>query len=163
MTGGRLKRVEKYLDSTFFLTYGDGVSDVNLDHLLTFHRELGAAATLTAVQPPGRFGAFSLTEGQNHVERFREKPEADGGDAWINAGFFALEPEIFEYIEGDQTVWEQEPLRQLAQDHKLAAFRHTGFWHPMDTLHDRVLLDNLWRTNHAPWKVWTSGKVPRHE
>ncbi len=155
MTAGRLKRVREYVgDGTFFLTYGDGVSDVDVGKLLAFHRSQGSLATLTAVQPPGRFGAFSLHEGEHRVESFREKPRGDGENAWINGGFFVLEPEIFDYIEGDETVWEQEPLVQLAHDGKLSAYRHTGFWQPMDTLRDNAYLQDLWKSGKAPWRIW---------
>lgn len=155
MTAGRIKRVQQYVgDETFFLTYGDGVSDVNLTELLAFHRAQGCLATLTAVQPPGRFGAFTLHDHQTHIEHFREKPQGDGDNAWINGGFFALEPGIFDYIEGDATVWEREPLITLSQAGQLTAYRHTGFWHPMDTLRDKTVLDEMWKSGHAPWKVW---------
>ena len=153
MTGGRLKRVKKYLDNeTFCMTYGDGVSDVRIDQLIEFHRQQKTLATLTAVQPPGRFGAFNLEKEQNKIPSFKEKPQGDG--AWVNGGFFVLEPLIFEYIEGDATVWEQEPLEMLAKQHNLAAYRHQGFWQPMDTLRDKNFLDQLWLNGSAPWKVW---------
>lgn len=153
MTGGRIKRVKDYIGvETFCLTYGDGVSDVNIKQLIQFHREQDALATLTAVQTPGRFGAFSLAENQTKVRHFREKSQQDG--AWINGGFFVLEPEVMDYIEGDATVWEREPLEALARRDKLAAFRHTGFWHPMDTLRDKMVLDELWNSGEAPWKTW---------
>lgn len=153
MTGGRLKRARGYLeDETFFFTYGDGVADIDLTRLLAFHHEQEALATLTAVQPPGRFGAFKLGEGQTKVEHFREKPHGDG--AWINGGFFVLEPEAIDYIDGDDTVWEREPMERLAGDGRLAAYRHTGFWHPMDTLRDRKVLEELWVSGDAPWKIW---------
>lgn len=152
MTGGRLKRVRDYLDDeTFCLTYGDGVADIDLTEEIRFHREQGTIGTLTAVQPPGRFGVFRLSEGQTLIQRFREKPQGD--DAWINGGFFILEPEVMDYIEGDETVWEQEPLRGLADDQELSAYRHKGFWHPMDTLHDKRVLDDLWE-ERAPWRIW---------
>jgi glucose-1-phosphate cytidylyltransferase len=155
MTGGRLKRVMSYVgDETFFLTYGDGVSDINLDSLLAFHREEGRLATLTAAQPPGRFGAFSLRDGQTYVDRFREKPLGGGENAWINGGFFVLEPSVAEFIQGDETVWEREPLEHLAREHQLSAYRHNGFWHPMDTLRDRMILEELWESGNAPWNVW---------
>ncbi len=153
MTGGRLKRARGYLeDETFFFTYGDGVADIDLTRLLAFHQEQEALATLTAVQPPGRFGAFKLGEGQTKVEHFREKPHGDG--AWINGGFFVLEPEAIDYIDADDTVWEREPMERLAGDGRLAAYRHTGFWHPMDTLRDRKVLEELWVSGDAPWKIW---------
>jgi glucose-1-phosphate cytidylyltransferase len=153
MTGGRLRGVRDYLDNeTFCLTYGDGVSDVDIGALVAFHREQRSLATLTAVQPEGRFGALMLSEGQTRVEHFREKPEGDG--AWINGGFFVLEPPAIEYIEGDQTIWEREPLQRLAREGQLSAYRHSGFWHPMDTLRDRQNLESMWNAGRAPWKVW---------
>lgn len=153
MTGGRLKRVQEYLDNKpFFFTYGDGVSNVNLAELVKFHTSQQAYATMTAVQPPGRFGAFTLSEDQAKVSSFREKPQGDG--AWINGGFFVLEPEALGYIEHDGTTWEQEPLKKLAQDGKLAAYKHTGFWHAMDTLRDKHVLEEMWKKGEAPWKLW---------
>lgn len=153
MTGGRLRRVREYLDDeAFCFTYGDGVGDVDITRLIAFHREQGRLATLTAVQPEGRFGALLLGENQTMIERFREKPEGDG--AWINGGFFVLEPETVDYIEGDETIWEREPLQQLARAEQLSAYRHSGFWHPMDTLRDRNHLESLWLSGAAPWKVW---------
>ncbi len=153
MTGGRLKRVQKYIgEETFCLTYGDGVTDVNIRDLIAFHREQKVLATLTAVQSPGRFGAFQLADGETHIPHFREKPEGDG--AWINGGFFVLEPKALEYIDGDDTVWEQEPLTRLAHDGMLSAYRHKGFWHPMDTLRDKHVLEELWASETPPWKVW---------
>jgi len=153
MTGGRLKRVQEHLgDETFCLTYGDGVSDVNITDLVAFHRREKSLATLTAVQPPGRFGLFNLAKGQTKITSFREKPHADG--ASINGGFFVLEPEVMNYINGDSTVWEREPLEQLAYNQQLAAYKHSGFWHPMDTLRDKNVLEHLWQSGQAPWKVW---------
>lgn len=153
MTGGRLKRVKDYIgNETFCLTYGDGVGDVDIQCAINFHREQKAFATLTAVQPPGRFGAFQLDHTQNKVPTFKEKPQGDG--AWVNGGFFVLEPQVMDYIDGDSTVWEREPMEGLAQDGKLAAYRHHGFWQPMDTLRDKMVLENLWKNNEAPWKVW---------
>jgi glucose-1-phosphate cytidylyltransferase len=155
MTGGRLKRVRQYIgDEPFFFTYGDGVSDVNLQDLVNFHLDQGRLATLTAVQPPGRFGAFRLTDGQTHISQFREKPNGDGEGAWINGGFFVLDPKVIDYIDGDDTVWERDPMEKLADEGQLAAFRHTGFWHPMDTLRDRNVLEDFWGSGRAPWKVW---------
>jgi glucose-1-phosphate cytidylyltransferase len=155
MTGGRLKRVREHVGGdTFFLTYGDGVSDIDLSALLQFHQEQRALATLTAVQPPGRYGAFTLEEGQTRVEHFREKPKGDGDNAWVNGGFFVFEPGVFEYLDADDTVLEQAPLTRLAQEGMLAAFRHPGFWHPMDTLRDWSVLDELWKGGQAPWKIW---------
>jgi len=153
MKGGRIKRVASYIgDETFCLTYGDNVSDVNVTDLIASHRKQKTLATLTAVQPPGRFGTFSLAKGQIKISRFREKPQGDG--AWINGGFFALEPGIMDYIEGDSTVWEQEPLQRLARDGMLSAFKHYGFWHPMDTLRDKMVLEQMWALGDPPWKVW---------
>lgn len=153
MTGGRLKRVRDYVgDETFCFTYGDGVSDINLRELIDFHHQQKGLATLTAVQPPGRFGAFSLGREATKVKAFREKPQADGG--WVNGGFFVLEPGAIDYIEGDSTVWEREPLEKLAQVQMLSAYKHTGFWQPMDTLRDKLVLDELWSSGKAPWKVW---------
>lgn len=155
MTGGRLKRVRDYLDDeTFLLTYGDGVADVDIGRLIAFHREQRGLATLTAVQPPGRFGALVLEGGQTLVSGFHEKPRGEGESAWVNGGFFALEPKVLEYIDGDQSVWEREPLEQIARDGLLSAFRHEGFWQPMDTLRDKMVLEDLWATGQAPWKVW---------
>jgi glucose-1-phosphate cytidylyltransferase len=153
MTGGRVRRVREYLeDETFFLTYGDGVADLDVGKLLDFHREQGVLATLTAVRPPGRFGAFMLHDQATLIESFREKPSGDG--AWINGGFFVVEPEVLDYIDGDETVWERQPIERLAREGQLAAFRHLGFWQPMDTLRDRQLLEDLWAGGDAPWKTW---------
>jgi glucose-1-phosphate cytidylyltransferase len=153
MTGGRLRRVKDYLDNeTFCFTYGDGVGNIDIKRLIHFHREQKTLATLTAVQPPGRFGAFNLEQDQTKVPGFKEKPQGDG--AWINGGFFVLQPEVMDYITGDSTVWEQEPLQKLAQDEMLTAYRHYGFWQPMDTLRDKNVLEELWQTGEAPWKVW---------
>lgn len=153
MTGGRLKRVREYVGSeAFCFTYGDGVSDVNITELIKFHKEQNLLATLTAVQPPGRFGAIALAEGQTRISSFHEKPEGDG--AWINGGYFVLEPQVIDWIDGDETIWEQEPLQKLASMGQLSAYKHSGFWQPMDTLRDKNKLDELWRKNQAPWKVW---------
>lgn len=150
MTGGRLKRVAKYLDeSTFCFTYGDGVGDVDIQKSIAFHRAQGKLATVTAAQPPGRFGLLGL-EG-NAVTSFHEKPDEGG---WINGGFFVLEPEVLEYISGDASIWEREPMEGLARDNQLAAYRHDGFWQPMDTVRDRALLEELWDSGRAPWKTW---------
>jgi glucose-1-phosphate cytidylyltransferase len=152
LTGGRLARVQEYVGTeTFCLTYGDGVSDVNIRELIDFHAKGGKLATVTAVQPPGRFGLLDL-DGESEVKGFQEKPEGDGG--WINGGFFILEPGVFSYLDGDETVWEQTPLKELASSGQLQAYKHHGFWQPMDTLRDRQLLENLWRAGRAPWKVW---------
>lgn len=153
MTGGRLKRVRHLLgDETFFLTYGDGVSNVDLGALLDFHRRAGVLATLTAVQPPGRFGALVLHKGQVKVESMVEKPEGDGG--WINGGFFAVEPAAIDYVEGDETAWEREPMNRLSEDGQLAAYRHEGYWQNMDTLRDKMVLEERWQSGDAPWKTW---------
>lgn len=153
MTAGRLKRVRDYIgDETFCFTYGDGVSDIDITDLIAFHRSQNTLATLTAVQPPGRFGTFQLPHGQTKVHGFREKPQGDG--AWINGGFFVLEPGVMEYIAGDSTVWEREPLERLAREGQLAAYRHTGFWHPMDTLRDKNVLNDFWEDESPPWKIW---------
>lgn len=150
MTGGRLKRARRYLDEEdFCLTYGDGVADINLTQLIEFHRQQKTLATVTAVSPAGRFGAL-VTSG-NKVLSFREKPEGSG---WINGGFFVLSPRVIDYIEGDQTTWEGDPLERLAREGQLAAYPHEGFWHPMDTLRDKNQLESLWSDGNAPWKVW---------
>ena len=151
LTGGRLKRVHQYVqDETFCLTYGDGVSDVNLRALIEFHQEHKRKATVTAIQPPGRYGALKLSGQQVHS--FQEKPAGDG--AWINGGFFVLEPEVLDMIEGDDTSWESEPLQQLAQQGELMAYPHKGFWQAMDTLRDKTYLEDLWEKELAPWKIW---------
>ena len=153
MTGGRLKRVAEYIgNETFCFTYGDGVADVNIESLIRFHIENQAWATLTATQPPGRFGAFRLSGHDARIESFHEKPDGDG--AWVNGGFFILEPQVLNYIEGDATVWESEPMERLAREGRLCAYRHHGFWQPMDTLRDKMYLEDLWRTDRAPWKIW---------
>ena len=151
MTGGRLKRVREFLgDEDFCFTYGDGVGDVDIGALLRFHREQGRLATLTATQPPGRFGALRLED--SRITGFQEKPEGDGG--WINGGFFVLNPKVLDYVEGDATIWEREPLENLARDGQMAAYQHTGFWQPMDTLRDKNLLEQLRAEGRAPWKIW---------
>jgi glucose-1-phosphate cytidylyltransferase len=150
-TGGRIKRLQPYLqDGTFMLTWGDGVSTVNLDELLAFHRSHGKLATLTAVRPPARFGHLELDD--DRITEFSEKPQT--GEGWINGAFFVLEPEVFDYIEGDTTRFEREPLEGLAADKQLMAYRHYGFWQCMDTLREKMLLDELWGTGEAPWKLW---------
>jgi glucose-1-phosphate cytidylyltransferase len=152
-TGGRLRRVRDYIgDETFCVTYGDGVADVDIGALIAFHRAQQRLATLTAVQPEGRFGAILLHENQTLIDQFREKPRGD--DAWVNGGFFVAEPAVIDYIEGDHTVWEREPLRNLARDHQLAAYKHDGFWHAMDTIRDHSNLQAIWARGDAPWKVW---------
>lgn len=152
MTGGRLKRVANYVkdEEAFCLTYGDGVSDVNITELLAFHQTQNVKATLTATIAPGRFGALDLSGPK--VNSFMEKPKGDG--AMINGGFFVLSPQVLDYITGDQTIWEREPLERLAQEGQLAAFAHHGFWQPMDTLRDKVHLEELWQSGKAPWKKW---------
>jgi glucose-1-phosphate cytidylyltransferase len=150
MTGGRLKRVKQYLDDEdFCFTYGDGLSDVNITKLLKFHQESGKLATVTAVQPPGRFGALILDS--TDVKGFREKPE-DGG--WINGGFFILNPQVIDYIEDDSTTWEREPMERLVKDNQMNAFLHHGFFQPMDTLRDKNQLEEMWEKGTAPWKIW---------
>jgi glucose-1-phosphate cytidylyltransferase len=152
-TGGRVKRVAGYLDDeTFLLTYGDGLADVDIPALLAFHRAHGRLATVTAVQPLGRFGALELDDEQRRVTSFTEKPAGDG--AWVNGGFFVLEPGVLDYITGDDTFFEHEPLERLALDGELMAYRHEGFWQPMDVLRDKNLLDQLWQSGQAPWRVW---------
>jgi glucose-1-phosphate cytidylyltransferase len=151
-TGGRLKRVAKYLEpgKPFCFTYGDGLSDVDVGKLVKFHKAQKRMATITAVQPPGRFGALDIED--KRITRFEEKPQGDGH--WINGGFFVLQPEVIEYISGDKTIWEREPIEQLARDGQLSAYTHQGFWQPMDTLRDKIKLEELWQTEQAPWKVW---------
>jgi glucose-1-phosphate cytidylyltransferase len=154
MTGGRIKRVRSYVDvgdEAFCLTYGDGLADVDIGKLVAAHQRLGRLATVTAIQPPGRFGAVQL-QGEK-VAAFQEKPQGDGG--WINGGFFVLSPRAIDYIEGDGAVWEQEPLRNLARDGQLSAYAHAGFWQAMDTMRDRQHLEELWASGRAPWKTWS--------
>ena len=151
MTGGRLRRVREYLgNDDFCFTYGDGVGDVDISESIKFHNKQNTLATLTATQPPGRFGALSLSE--NIVHGFQEKPEGDGG--WINGGFFILSPKVIKYIDGDITVWEKEPMERLANEGQLSAHYHSGFWQPMDTLRDKNYLEELWQGGKAPWKMW---------
>lgn len=153
MTGGRIKRVREYLDNeTFCLTYGDGLSDVDITELINFHREQRTLATLTAVQPVGRFGAFNLDADDTRIDSFREKPHGDR--AWVNGGFFVLEPAVIDYIKDDNTVWEREPMERLSEEDKLSAYRHEGFWQPMDTLRDKNVLEELWQSGAAPWRTW---------
>jgi glucose-1-phosphate cytidylyltransferase len=156
MTGGRIKRVRAHVgDEAFCMTYGDGVGDVDITQLVAYHKAQRTLATLTAVQPPGRFGAFTLSDEQSRVSSFKEKPQGDGEGAYINGGYFVLEPQVFDYIDGDDTVWEREPMERLAHNGQLAAYKHAGFWQPMDTLRDKNLLEDLWRADRAPWKVWS--------
>jgi glucose-1-phosphate cytidylyltransferase len=152
MTGGRLKRVAQYLpkDRHFCMTYGDGVADINITELVAFAESRGTLATLTATQPTGRFGALELNG--DRVQAFREKPLGDG--AWINGGFFVLSPKVLDYIDGDSTVWEREPLERLASEEQLSAFPHRGFWHPLDTLRDKRELEEHWQSGNPPWRVW---------
>lgn len=159
MTGGRIKRVKEYIgNEPFFMTYGDGVSDVNISELYSFHRNRKAYATMTAVQPPGRFGAFTMRDEDSIVHSFKEKPKGEG--AWVNGGFFVLEPEVFNFLEGDETVFEREPLENLAHLGQLSAYRHEGFWQPMDTLRDKNYLEELWKSGKAPWKLWDRKDIP---
>ena len=152
MTGGRLQRVKKFVDDdTFCFTYGDGISDVNIKQLTEFHKNQKTIGTVTAVQPPGRFGSLEFNE--NLVTSFKEKLAGDG--SWINGGFFVLEPKVFDYLkEGDSTIWEREPLEKLASDSQLSVFKHSGFWQPLDTLRDKNSLEDLWSSGKAPWKSW---------
>ncbi len=150
LTGGRLARVKEYINGTFCFTYGDGVSDINLKNLVNHHNNSGKKATLTAVRPPGRFGALEFERGK--IISFKEKPDGDG--SWINGGFFVLEPSVIDLIDGDFCTWEQEPLKRLAQEGELNAFNHKGFWQPMDTLRDKNNLERLWAEGQAPWKTW---------
>jgi glucose-1-phosphate cytidylyltransferase len=149
-TGGRLKRVRDYIDDDFCLTYGDGLSSVNITDLISFHQNHGKLATMTAVQPPGRFGAIDLDGSK--VKAFLEKPIGDGG--FINGGFFVLNPKVIDLIDSDDSAWENYPLQTLAKEKNLMAFSHKGFWQPMDTLRDKVLLEDLWNSGNAPWKLW---------
>ncbi len=151
MTGGRLRRALPYVgEEDFCLTYGDGLSNVDLTAVIEHHRREGTVATVTAVQPPGRWGAFELAE--NRIRSFREKPEGDAG--WINAGFFVLSPAVAGYLDGDDTVWEREPMERLAREGELSAFKHAGFWQAMDTMRDREMLEHHWQSGTAPWKTW---------
>ena len=152
MTGGRIKRIEQHVkdEEAFCLTYGDGVSNVDISQLIAYHKQQNTLATLTAVYPPARFGALDISEGK--VSTFKEKPKGDG--ARINGGFFVISPKVIDLIEGDSTFWEKEPMETLAQQGDMAAFEHDGFWQPMDTLRDKNYLENLWQTSSAPWKVW---------
>ena len=153
MTGGRLKRVKDYVkdETSFCFTYGDGVSDIDITKLIGFHNEKGKQATLTATRPPGRYGALKISS-ENKVDKFQEKPDGDG--SWINGGFFVLSPKIFSRIEDDTTIWERKPLASLAKDGELMAYKHKGFWQPMDTLSEKIYLEKLWVAGKAPWKSW---------
>ena len=152
MTGGRIKRIQPYIENeTFMMTYGDGVADINIGALINFHKDHGKVGSITAVQPIGRFGALQFRD-KHKVQAFQEKPEGDG--AWINGGFFVLEPKIFDYIDGDSTFFEHEPLETIAKTDNLIAYKHKGFWQPMDTLRDKNYLEDLWASNKAPWKAW---------
>ncbi len=155
-TGGRLKRIARYIDDgTFCFTYGDGLSDINLEKLISFHRKNAALATVTAVQPPGRFGSLSINN--DKVDAFVEKPVGDGG--WINAGFFVLEPAVLDYIDDDRSIWESEPLERLSQAGQLSAYKHSGFWHAMDTMRDCKQLNAMWESGQAPWMVWSRAET----
>jgi len=151
MTGGRLKRIKEYVQNdTFCFTYGDGVGNIDIKDLIKFHTNEKTIATITAVQPPGRFGVLDIQK--NKISFFKEKPAGDGN--WINGGFFVLEPSVFDYIENDSTIWEREPLENLANEGRLSAYKHDGFWHPLDTLRDKNYLQKLWEDGKAPWKLW---------
>lgn len=152
LTGGRLKRVRPYIENeeAFCFTYGDGVANVDIKKLIEFHKSQDVLATLTATQLPGRFGALKI-EGEK-VESFQEKPHGDG--SWINGGFFVLSPKVLDYIDGDDTIWEREPVEKLARENQMAAYFHSGFWHPMDTIRDKTYLEELWDSGEAPWKKW---------
>lgn len=152
MTGGRVKRIKEYVgNEPFMLTYGDGVADVNIRELVDYHTSHGKLATVTSIQPAGRFGALDL-DSNNVIHGFKEKPKGDG--AWINGGFFVMQPEVFDHIDGDSTVLEKEPLERLTNDGQLVAYKHNGFWQPMDSMRDKNQLEDLWKTGSAPWKVW---------
>lgn len=153
MTAGRLRRVKKYIgDETFCLTYGDGLTDLDIKKTIKFHTEQNVLVTLTAVQPPGRFGVFTISENQTKLDSFNEKPKGDG--AWINGGYFVVSHKVFDYPLLDEIMWEEGPLKKFAQMGQLAAYRHDGFWQNMDTLRDKNLLEDLWKSGNAPWKVW---------
>lgn len=153
MTGGRIKRIQKYIDDTFLLTYGDGIGDVNINELVDFHKKNNKKVTVTVVQPSGRFGSVQFDSSDEvKVFAFQEKPKGDG--AWVNGGFFVCESEVFDYIDDDKTIWERKPLESLAANGELAAYRHYGFWRPMDTLREKIELEEMWNTGTAKWKVW---------
>lgn len=157
MTGGRVKRIQPYIgNERFMLTYGDGVANVNIRELVEFHQSSGKLAAVTSVQPAGRFGALDITD-QNEVRGFQEKPKGD--NIWINGGFFVLKPEVFDYIDGDHTIFEKEPLEKFANAGELVAYKHNGFWQPMDTLRDKNYLEDLWAQGKAPWKIWDDNRV----
>jgi glucose-1-phosphate cytidylyltransferase len=152
MTGGRIKRIQKHIgNETFMLTYGDGVADININTLIDFHKKNNKYCTVTAVQPTGRFGLLNINE-QQLVQSFYEKPKGDG--SWINGGYFVCEPQIFDFIDGDNTIWEKKPMESLAAEGQMCAFKHQGFWRPMDTLKDKMDLNEMWNENNAPWKIW---------
>ena len=154
MTGGRLRRVREHIgDETFCFTYGDGVSDIDITALTSFHRRHGKLLTVTAVQPVGRFGTMVLHEGDDTVYNFTEKPRGDG--AWISGGFFVGEPGVLDYIDDDATIWEHDPMHRIARQGQIRAYRHTGFWHPMDTLRDKTVLNELWDSGSPPWRTWS--------
>lgn len=152
MTGGRIKRIQKHIgNETFMLTYGDGVADIDINELVNFHRSNNKYCTVTAVQPSGRFGLLNINE-KNQVNSFFEKPKGDG--SWINGGFFVCEPQVFDFIEGDDTIWEKSPMEKIATEGQMCAFKHSTFWRPMDTLKDKMDLNEMWNENKAPWKIW---------
>ena len=152
LTGGRILRIKDFVEDEFFLTYGDGVADVNISKLVEYHKLNKKIATMTVVQPQGRFGMVELNAKNNLIENFAEKLKGDG--SWINGGFFVLSKKIFEYLKDDFTIWENEPLEKLSKENQLVAFKHDNFWYPMDTMRDKIYLENLWDTNKAPWKLW---------
>mgnify|MGYP006093416789 CR=1 FL=1 len=151
LTGGRILRIKKYIKDDFLLTYGDGLANINIKKLIDFHKKNKKLATITAVQPQGRFGAIELNS-KNHVISFKEKPRGDNN--WVNGGFFVLKPRIFDFLENDLSIWEQKPLIEMTKKKQVVAFKHVGFWHPMDTLRDKIFLDELWDHGKAPWKLW---------
>ena len=151
-TGGRILRVKDYISNDFLLTYGDGLSNINIKKLIQFHKFNKTIATVTIVQPKGRFGAVEIQKNKNLITKFSEKPKGDG--AWINGGFFILKKDVFKYLKDDKTIWEKEPLENLAKDSELSGYRHNDFWYPMDTIRDKEYLDKLWKSNSAPWKIW---------
>jgi len=157
MTGGRLRRIKEYIgNETFCMTYGDGIGDININELIRHHRKQGLLATLTAVRPPGRFGVFNMAQNDCKITNFKEKPVSPCEDTtWINGGYFVLEPKVIDYIDNDATVFEKDPIERLASEGQLCGFRHTGFWRPMDTMNDKILLEDLWANGNAPWKIWS--------